>query len=114
MRKLAFVILSVFIAAHALAQTPPAKTKKKRDTVKTADKPEHPLLIVKFYSVFKQDVNGDIIALFPVKINYYTINKGGSFPENGSIGGVRLDDIKGHDLMVDTVKGTIIYKGVFK
>jgi len=53
------------------------------------------------------------VALYPFKIKYYTINKGAAFPIDGSIGGVRLDDIKGHDLLVDTVKGAVIYKGVF-
>jgi hypothetical protein len=113
MKKLIFALLLVMFSGLAFSQEKPAKKSKKRDTTQTREKVERKLFAVKFYTIFKEEPNGDITALYPVKIGYYTIDKGGSFPVGGSINGVSLDDIKGHELLIDTVKGVVIYKGVY-
>lgn len=113
MRNIFLILSLVILSAMAFGQTKPAKKAKKQDTLTVADKSVRQPIVVRFFSVFKEEENGDIVALYPFKIKYYTINKGAAFPIDGSIGGVRLDDIKGHDLLVDTVKGAVIYKGMF-
>lgn len=113
MRSFIFALVLVMLSMLAFSQAKPAKKVKKRDTTKTEEKVERKLLIVKFYTIFKEEPNGDVTALYPFKIGYFTINKGGNFPEGGSVNGIMLSDIKGQDMLIDTVKGVVIYKGVY-
>jgi hypothetical protein len=113
MKNIILILAFALLPALAFCQDKPAKKYKKRDTITIADKAERKLLTVKFSAIFKEEPNGDFTALYPVKINFYTIEKGGSFPGGGSIGGVTFDSIKGRNLLIDTVKGVVIYKGVY-
>ncbi len=113
MKKIFFIILLSLFTTLAFCQTKPAKKTKKRDTITIDDRRERRPFAVKFSGIFQEEPNGDFTALYPFKIDYYTIPVGGNFPERGSIGGVTLDKLKGHILLVDTVKGTVIYKGVY-
>jgi hypothetical protein len=113
MKKIMCLLLLAVMPAVVFCQTKPDKKAKKRDTIKIADVAERKLLVVKFYSIFTEEPNGDITAKYPIKIGYYTIDKGAGFPIGGSINGITLSNIKGRDLLVDTVKGVVIYKGVY-
>ena len=113
MKKVLLMLILVLLSGSVFCQVKPAKKTKKRDTIKVVDVAERKLLTVKFSTIFKEEPNGDYTALYPVKINFYTIDKGGSFPAGGSIGGVTFESIKGHNLLIDTVKGVVIYKGVY-
>ncbi len=105
MRKIVFILLLLSFSGIAFCQSKKASASEKQ--------PERKLLSVGFYAVFKQDTNGDIIARYPIQIFYYRMNKGERFPLNESICGVSLNNIKDHNLLIDTVKGVVIYKGYY-
>ncbi|MBW4891799.1 hypothetical protein KXQ82_18885 [Mucilaginibacter sp. HMF5004] len=113
MKKIVITLVLVMLSGAAFCQTKPDKKARKRDTIKVYDKADRQLLVINFFKLFKEETNGDITALYPVKIGYYTIDKDGNFPANRSLDGVMLRDIKGKNLLIDTVKGVVIYKGVY-
>jgi hypothetical protein len=55
------------LCSTAFSQSFSTKKSKKRDTIKTEDKPERQYFPLKFSTVFKEEANGDFTALYPIK-----------------------------------------------
>ena len=118
MRKFILFYLLVLLPSLAFCQSKPVLTKAakkaRRDSIRAEKQDFRVVFRIKFDKVFKIADNGEVVALYPVKLNTYMLQQNAVFPENELLGGISLNNIRGRDLLIDTVKGVVIYKGFFK
>ncbi|HWD88347.1 MAG TPA: hypothetical protein VG367_09490 [Mucilaginibacter sp.] len=109
MKKIISLVIIVFLAKIAFGQTKPdSNSKPSASSSQTAFR-------VKFEDVFTNNSNGSITPKYRTQIGGVIMGPGGvSFGQGVSMGGVDIALYKGHDLLIDTLKGVVIIRNIFK
>jgi hypothetical protein len=109
MKKLTLLIVITLFANLAFSQT------KTDSTLKLSSNTNNTAFRVKFEEVFINNGNGSFTPKYRTQIGGVTMGPGGvAFGQGVSFGGVDIASYKGHDLLIDTLKGVVIIRNIFK
>ena len=109
MKKLLLSIALIMSASFAFCQT-------KTDSPKTSvSNVSNTAFRVKFDDLFISNPNGSVTPKYRTQVGGVTMGPGGvAFQSGVSMGGLDIAANKGHDMLIDTVKGIVIIRGIFK
>jgi uncharacterized membrane-anchored protein YitT (DUF2179 family) len=115
--KKVFLILSLSIVTSlTFGQSKKINKAQPKDSTKSAlaAKPLNTTFRVRYDQVFKINENGSVSPLWPVQIGGVTMGRGVAFTQGVSMGGIDIASYKGHDLLIDTLKGIVIIRNIFQ
>ena len=104
MKKL--VLIAFLLPALAFAQNPPQPTKTNKKT-------NHPYLRLGLLQIFKVSNDNKLVALCNIKVGEIMLSEGDEIAPGRLINNIDFNALRGHDLLVDTLKGVVIYKGYY-
>jgi hypothetical protein len=113
MKKMILALTLAAAANCAFGQTKQDKDPKNVTGNQLPAIPHSPM-VAKFNQIFKTNDNGSISPIYITQVGGVTMNPGVAFTPGVSMGGLDIASYKGHDLLVDTAKGVVILKGIYK